>query len=516
MDLHHVLFLALLFCFFCLHASGVVSIIPGIGGGLAASKEKQLIKHLTEYYEAQGRHGRPVVHHTDSMLVNFSLSLIQIVDIDEKNQVLKTNVWYHYKWVDRLLRWNPLQHDNITSIRIPSDRIWLPDILLYNFADDRLKERREALAVVESTGQILWMPQAMLNSSCAFNTLFFPFDEQQCTLKFGSWTYDGFKLDVDFIAGQQAMDLSDFTPNNEWTITANRGVKNVQYYGCCPEPYPDITFTLRIRRKVAFYSFILLLPCALLSLLTMVIFWVPPESPAKLQIGMNIFLAFFVLLLLLADYTPRAAASIPLIGAYFCLSMIMITLSTVMACIVANMFFRGVRHNRAPRWLRSCVIDGLARVLCMRSSFLEPRTDVTTPKKTWSTYVSTYRSFSDPETLCAKVHLLDADPKLEGGEEEGEEEDFGDCGLEDLFAEFSDEWEQQEAAAQLVSEVGSIKEMMTLMEERRDSNEAKLRHIREWRMIAVVLDRLFFLVYFGINLLGLAAIFVRILLPHEK
>jgi len=30
--------------------------------------------------------------------------------------------------------------------------------------------------------------------------------------------------------------------------------------------------------------------------------------------GMNIFLAFFVLLLLLADYTPRAAASIPLIG----------------------------------------------------------------------------------------------------------------------------------------------------------------------------------------------------------
>ena len=30
--------------------------------------------------------------------------------------------------------------------------------------------------------------------------------------------------------------------------------------------------------------------------------------------GMNIFLAFFVLLLLLAEATPKAAASIPLIG----------------------------------------------------------------------------------------------------------------------------------------------------------------------------------------------------------
>lgn len=61
-------------------------------------------------------------------------------------------------------------------------------------ADDRLSERRDALVVVQHTGELLWMPQAMLNSSCSFNTLFFPFDEQECTLKFGSWTYNGFKV----------------------------------------------------------------------------------------------------------------------------------------------------------------------------------------------------------------------------------------------------------------------------------------------------------------------------------
>lgn len=90
---------------------------------------------------------------------------------------------------------------------------------------------------------------------------------------------------MDFVNGREEMDLSDYTPSNEWDITANRGRKNVKYYICCPEPFPDITFTLRIRRKVAFYTFILILPCGLLSLLTMVIFYVPPESPAKLQLG---------------------------------------------------------------------------------------------------------------------------------------------------------------------------------------------------------------------------------------
>ncbi|XP_012934802.2 neuronal acetylcholine receptor subunit alpha-7-like [Aplysia californica] len=258
--------------------------------------------------------GRPVVYSTDMLMVNFSLSLIQILDVDEKNQVLKTNVWFHYKWRDLLLQWSPALHDNISSIRVPSNKIWLPDILLYNFADDRLSEQREALVVVEHTGHLLWMPQAILNSSCSFDTLFFPFDVQTCHLKFGSWTYDGDMLNIDFIGAVHKMDMADFMPSNEWDVIRNVGIRHVKYYTCCPEPYLDMTFTLVLKRKIAFYTFILILPCSLLSLLTMVTFWVPPESPAKLQLGMNIFLAFFVLLLLLADYTPRASTSIPLIG----------------------------------------------------------------------------------------------------------------------------------------------------------------------------------------------------------
>lgn len=159
--------------------------------------------------------------------------------------------------------------------------------------------------------------------------------------------------------------------------------------------------------------------------------------------------------------------------------------------------------------LLQCVIDGVARLLCMREAFVEPRNDVTTPKKTWSTFVSTYRSFSDPETLCAKVHLLDLDNNFDS------KTDLEDCGLEDLLGETSgagkEDWEEE--AAELLSEVGSIREMVTSMEEKRETKEAKLRHIREWRIIAVVLDRLFFLVYVSINIMGLVAIFLRALLP---
>ncbi|ESO84741.1 hypothetical protein LOTGIDRAFT_131697, partial [Lottia gigantea] len=425
--------------------------------------EKILIKKLLARYHSQGKTGRPIVNFKDSLTVNFSLSLIQVLDVDEQNQVLKTNIWYHYVWKDILLTWNPKEHDNITSIRVPADYIWLPDILLYNFADDRLKEQREALVVVQHTGNLLWMPQAILNSSCSFDTLYFPFDEQTCYLKFGSWTYSGDQLNVEFLLGQDKMDLHEYMKSNEWDLIDNSGKRNVKYYSCCPEPYIDLTFKLSFRRRVAFYTFILILPCGLLSLLTLVIFWVPPESPAKLQLGMNIFLAFFVLLLLLADYTPRAATTIPLIGSYFCLSMVMITMSTVLACIIANMFFRGVRVNRAPQWLRSCVFDGIARAMCLGDMINEVQREYNSHRKVWKSYVTTEPDDEDSEMASNPVS----------------------------------------------TEVSAIKEIMSRFDERSNNADIKKRNTEEWRIIACVVDRIFFAFYVLINIIGIAVILVK-------
>ncbi|KAK6017980.1 hypothetical protein OSTOST_16487, partial [Ostertagia ostertagi] len=55
-------------------------------------------------------------------------SLIQ----DEKNQVMHTNVWLTLKWHDFQMRWNPVDYGEIREIRVTPDKVWLPDIVLFN------------------------------------------------------------------------------------------------------------------------------------------------------------------------------------------------------------------------------------------------------------------------------------------------------------------------------------------------------------------------------------------------
>jgi Neurotransmitter-gated ion-channel ligand binding domain len=109
---------------------------------------------------------------------------------------------------------------------------------------------------------------------------------QECRLKFGSWTYDGFKLDISFYGNSDMVDVSDYVKSNEWELIEHPGRRNIRYYPCCSDkPFPDLTFTVRLRRMSVFYNYILIFPCALLSVLTLVIFWLPPESPAKILLG---------------------------------------------------------------------------------------------------------------------------------------------------------------------------------------------------------------------------------------
>ena len=53
-------------------------------------------------------------------------------------------------------------------------------------------------------------------STCKIDITWFPFDDQQCKMKFGSWSYDGAAIDLQLL--MDGGDTSSFIANGEWDL----------------------------------------------------------------------------------------------------------------------------------------------------------------------------------------------------------------------------------------------------------------------------------------------------------
>jgi hypothetical protein len=201
------------------------------------NNEKKLINDLFKNYQV--KFGRPVNNMTESVVVYFELFLIQLIDLDERNQVLITNVQTQYRWKDNGLKWNKDTYGGIDDIRLPVNRIWTPDIVLYNYADTRLEEKRDVMAIVSSDGTVRWRPPSIFKSTCQINIQNFPYDYQNCSMKFGSWTYDRDSIDIQFLEKQE-INRELYIQSNEWDIISADGKRNEKKYECCKEVYPDM------------------------------------------------------------------------------------------------------------------------------------------------------------------------------------------------------------------------------------------------------------------------------------
>ena len=85
-----------------------------------------------------------------------------------------------------------LDYDNIDYINLPPSKIWIPDIYLYNSANYQLESNIKTNVVVSNDGACLWVEPYIFKSTCKIDSSIN--NEQYIDLKFGSWTYNGLKV----------------------------------------------------------------------------------------------------------------------------------------------------------------------------------------------------------------------------------------------------------------------------------------------------------------------------------
>ena len=79
---------------------------------------------------------------------------------------------------------------------------------------------------------------------------------------------------------------------------------------------------------------------------------VPSESGEKITLGVTILLAFFVNSLVVSNYTPEAAAELPVIAIYYTFNILIVALSLTASVFVLNLHLRGHKKNKLPVWIK--------------------------------------------------------------------------------------------------------------------------------------------------------------------
>ena len=74
---------------------------------------------------------------------------------------MTTNLWVKQKWFDYKLRWDPEEYGGVEMLYVPSEQIWLPDVVLFNNWDGNYEVILMTKATLKFTGEVTWSPPSI-------------------------------------------------------------------------------------------------------------------------------------------------------------------------------------------------------------------------------------------------------------------------------------------------------------------------------------------------------------------
>jgi len=211
----------------------------------------------------------------------------------------------------------------------------------------------------------------MLKSVAVFDMEYFPFDHQKVTLEIGSWAYDASKIKLyatnygagqapnrftgstKYVTGSHGVDMAMFEEHPEWDVLSSEARIISYKYACCAVPYDSVQITIHLKRISMLYSYALIMPSIILSLIAIIGFWVPWRSGERLGLMMTGILTLTVFLILICQKMPDSGRSVPF------LTKLMLMMWLISYVVVGfgigslNVRYQMEKTGCVPPWLQS-------------------------------------------------------------------------------------------------------------------------------------------------------------------
>ena len=125
-------------------------------------------------------------------------------------------------------------------------------------------------------GKIFWPnPLTEMRIRCSMGIAWFPYDDQLCTIIFGSWSYTLSYLNYTFM--NEFSSLQGYSENNEWSLREYKPYrKEIKYENWIENDlFSEIHYKIVIQRKPLFVLQNFCIPAFMLCIITLCSFFMP-------------------------------------------------------------------------------------------------------------------------------------------------------------------------------------------------------------------------------------------------
>ena len=179
--------------------------------------------------------------------------------------------------------------------------------------------------ILDHSGVIRWAPHLHLTSSCPINLKLFPLDRQTCPVEFashlyhfnGSIQYQRMRNPKDRIIDRVLMGF--LIKHEQWNLIDSEVFNlntTLDFGEGLSVSYICFGFRLIFSRQPMFYILNIIIPCLIMSLMSILLFCLPIESGEKASFGITVLLSYTVVLMMVNDIVPRGGMSLPIISKF--------------------------------------------------------------------------------------------------------------------------------------------------------------------------------------------------------
>ncbi|XP_052829362.1 acetylcholine receptor subunit beta-type acr-2-like [Octopus bimaculoides] len=256
------------------------------------------------------------------------MGLHTLYDLDFVNNLLKARYVLVKQWHDERLVWNPLEHNNITSLYMSKNEVWMPSIIMCNSMKESDDEDNFPEVRIFNNGLVERWSLPLLQSYCEVNAYAYPFDEHICKIYMCIALHTPQHTQINTLIYYDA----DHTQNYKWNVNISGEMKGIKF------SFSYAFASIHLQRKLTVGIIAMLIPTIMMTILTVFVFLLPPESGEKVSLATTIFLSNVLYLIQFEKKTPISSKYPSLLILYLMLLSLMSGITTLGSVVVSKLY----------------------------------------------------------------------------------------------------------------------------------------------------------------------------------